>query len=218
VADPQLWRLEVTSRGQLHAVSRAVVGKWSVHSAPARKGNEHARQDHHHARWGRYAPRESSERGRGWHPPAAPRVVGVPPGAPSPTNLTPLRTCLQRGRRPRGGATTRIRILLVAVVAGVMLAMPTAAAARVRLVSVTSPIGPGYYARLTAAVSPLRTCSIVVNYLSGPSHAAGLYPKRPVNGRVSWTWKVGTRTTPGRWPITVSCGSAGTLHTSFVVR
>src|SRR6266516_614707 len=46
----------------------------------------------------------------------------------------------------------------------------------------------------------------------------GIYPKRPVGGRVSWTWKVGTRTTPGRWPIVVSCGSAGTLRTSFVVR
>jgi len=54
-----------------------------------------------------------------------------------------------------------------------------------------------------------------VYYKSGPSHAAGLYPKRPVGGRVSWTWKVGTRTTPGRWPIRVSCGSAGSFRTSF---
>jgi hypothetical protein len=98
------------------------------------------------------------------------------------------------------------------------LALPSGAAARVRLVSVTSPIGAGSYATLRAAVSPARTCSITVEYYSGPSHAAGLYPKRPVGGRVSWTWKVGTRTTPGRWPIIVSCGSAGTLRTSFVVR
>jgi len=98
------------------------------------------------------------------------------------------------------------------------LAIPATAAARVRLISVTSPIGAGSYARLTASVSPSRTCSITVEYKSGPSHAAGLYPKPPVGGRVSWTWKVGTRTTPGRWPIVVSCGSAGTLHTSFVVR
>jgi hypothetical protein len=98
------------------------------------------------------------------------------------------------------------------------LAIPTTAAARVRLVSVTSPIGAGSYAHLTAAVSPSRTCSITVYYKSGASHASGLYPKRPVRGRVSWTWKVGTRTTPGRWPIVVSCGSAGTLRTSFVVR
>jgi hypothetical protein len=77
---------------------------------------------------------------------------------------------------------------------------------------------PGDYATLTAAVSPARRCSIVVYYKSGPSRAQGLYSKTPSAGRVSWTWKVGTNTTPGRWAITVSCGSAGTLRTSFLVR
>jgi hypothetical protein len=112
----------------------------------------------------------------------------------------------------------RTRWLLLISVLAVGLALPASASARVRLVHVTSPISAGSYATLTASVSPSRTCSITVNYLSGPSHAQGLYPKRPVSGRVSWTWKVGTRTTPGRWAITVSCGSAGTLHTSFLVQ
>ena len=116
-------------------------------------------------------------------------------------------------------STARMKLRLVVTLAFLLvLAVPSTAAARVRLVSVTSPIGAGSYARLTASVSPSRTCSITVHYKSGPSHAAGLYAKRPVGGRVSWTWKVGTRTTPGRWPIVVSCGSAGTLRTSFVVR
>jgi hypothetical protein len=44
---------------------------------------------------------------------------------------------------------------------------------------------------------------------------AGLDAKRGT--RLSWTWKVGTRTTPGRWPIVVGCGAAATLRTSFVV-
>jgi len=111
----------------------------------------------------------------------------------------------------------RLRLLIVAVLVTAVLTIPTTASARVRLVHVTSPIGAGSYARLTAAVSPSRTCSITVIYHSGPSHAAGLYPKRPFGGRVSWTWKVGSRTTPGRWPIIVRCGSAGMLRTSFVV-
>jgi hypothetical protein len=107
------------------------------------------------------------------------------------------------------------RIVLVAVLA-VIIALPaTAASARVRLVSVTSPIRHGSYATLTVTVSPARACSITVFYKSGPSHAAGLYLKS--GSRISWTWKVGTRTTPGRWPIRVHCGSAGTLSTSFVV-
>jgi hypothetical protein len=86
-----------------------------------------------------------------------------------------------------------------------------------RLVRVTSPVSRGDYATLVARVVPSRTCSITVYYKSGPSTAQGLYPKRPRLGRVSWTWKVGTRTTPGRWPIRVSCGSAGAFRTSFVV-
>jgi hypothetical protein len=93
--------------------------------------------------------------------------------------------------------------------------MPATASARVRLLSVTSPIRHGAYATLTVAVTPARTCSITVYYKSGPSSAVGLYPKG--GSRISWTWKVGTRTTPGRWPIIVSCGSAGSLRTSFVV-
>jgi hypothetical protein len=104
-------------------------------------------------------------------------------------------------------------VLGLAVVAA--LALPVSAAATVRLVSVTSPIHHGSYATLSVAVSRRATCSITVYYKRGPSVAQGLYPKR--GSRISWTWKVGTRTTPGRWPIIVNCGSAGTLRTSFVV-
>ncbi len=106
----------------------------------------------------------------------------------------------------------RVALTIAVVLA---LVLPAAASARVRPVSITSPISAGSYATLTVAVSPARTCSITVYYKSGPSSAAGLYPKR--GSRISWTWKVGTRTTPGRWAIVVSCGSAGTLRTSFVV-
>ena len=105
---------------------------------------------------------------------------------------------------------------LLVVVTALALIVPATADARVRLVSVSSG-SPGDYATLVASVAPARRCSITVHYKSGPSRAQGLSPKSPVNGRVSWTWKIGTNTTPGRWPITVSCGSAGTLRTSFVV-
>lgn len=97
------------------------------------------------------------------------------------------------------------------------LVLPATAQASVKLVRVSTAY-PGDYATLTAAVSPARRCSITVYYKSGPSRAQGLYAKIPRAGRVSWTWKVGTNTTAGRWRITVSCGSAGVLRTSFVVR
>lgn len=51
-------------------------------------------------------------------------------------------------------------------------------------------------------------CTIEVDYASGVSTAQGLTPKTSSSsGSVSWTWKVGGRTTPGTWPITVSCGN-----------
>jgi hypothetical protein len=110
----------------------------------------------------------------------------------------------------------RLKVMLVLLVLTAGLVATSAADARVRLVSVTRGV-PGSDATLVASVSPARTCSITVHYKSGPSRAKGLYPKRPVRGRVSWSWRVGTNTTPGRWKITVSCGSAGSLNTSFVV-
>ena len=71
---------------------------------------------------------------------------------------------------------------------------------------------------IIAHVVPARRCTITVLYMSGSSHAGGLNPKRPRHGRVSWTWMVGTNTTAGRWPIYVSCGSAGIFQTHFKVR
>ncbi|MDB5179711.1 MAG: hypothetical protein JWN12_343 [Candidatus Saccharibacteria bacterium] len=66
----------------------------------------------------------------------------------------------------------------------------------------------GQYATLTANTLPSSTCNIVVNYYSGPSTAAGLYTKTSDgNGNIQWSWIVGTRTSSGSWPITVTCSS-----------
>jgi hypothetical protein len=111
------------------------------------------------------------------------------------------------------------RLLFLAASATVFLILAAPTAASVRLVSVTSPAYRGNDATLVARVSSSGvTCSIRVRYRTVWSRAKGLKPtRRPVSGRVSWTWRVGTNTTPGRWPIVVSCGSAGTLRTSFRV-
>jgi hypothetical protein len=111
----------------------------------------------------------------------------------------------------------RLLILAASGAAFLVLAAPTAASVRLSGIS-PQPAHCGNPVTLTARVSSSSvTCSITVNYKSGPSRAKGLYRKRPVRGRVSWTWLVGTRTTPGRWGIVVTCGSAGTLRTSFRV-
>ena len=110
--------------------------------------------------------------------------------------------------------------LAVVFVAGALLIVPATATASLRLVSVTSSVSAGAhttltYTTLTVSVSSSRvSCSVTVAYKSARSHATALYRQRPHAGRVSWTF--GPRTTPGRWLISVSCGSAGSLRVSIV--
>ncbi|SRR6266851_490414 len=91
----------------------------------------------------------------------------------------------------------------------------------ITLISVTSPAAPFTDATLTISTTPGANCSITVHYKSGPSRAKGLVPKVASNsGRVSWTWRVGSNTTPGRWPIVVTCEKGtdrGELRTEFQV-
>jgi hypothetical protein len=112
-----------------------------------------------------------------------------------------------------------VRKVVAALAAMAVLVVAAPSFASVRLVGISpQPAHRGNPVTLTARVSSSRVrCSIAVYYKTTVSHAKGLYPKRPTRGRVSWTWLVGTRTTPGRWPIVVRCGSAGTLRTSFRV-
>ncbi|GAI38145.1 unnamed protein product, partial [marine sediment metagenome] len=57
-----------------------------------------------------------------------------------------------------------------------------------------------------------------VNYKTGASKAAGLEPKiSDENGYCIWSWKVGTRTTPGDWEIVITVEGAGQIVTYFTV-
>jgi hypothetical protein len=78
---------------------------------------------------------------------------------------------------------------------------------RVTIISLPAT-GQGNPVTATARTAPGANCTIDVEYKSGPSHAAGLGPKTASSaGAVSWTWLVGTRTTPGDWPVTVTCST-----------
>jgi hypothetical protein len=84
------------------------------------------------------------------------------------------------------------------------------AALSLQIVSVTSPVRPGAHATLVAKTAPGAECAITVYYKSGPSTAQGLYAKTAdSSGNVSWTWMVGTRTTPGSWRIVVIASLGG---------
>jgi hypothetical protein len=88
---------------------------------------------------------------------------------------------------------------------------PSPAAQQTVVTFVNAPltVGRGSNATLQVKTAPNTSCSIEVDYKSGPSTAAGLVVKTSDGaGNVNWTWKVGANTTPGAWPITVTCGAA----------
>jgi hypothetical protein len=62
-------------------------------------------------------------------------------------------------------------------------------------------------ASLTVRVAPAARCTIAVVYDATVSRARGLGARR--GGTITWTWRVGASTHPGRWPVTVECGKSG---------
>jgi micrococcal nuclease len=90
------------------------------------------------------------------------------------------------------------------------------------IVSVTSPVQPFTDAAIRIKTAPTAQCRITVMYKSGPSRARGLHPKEgDATGHVEWQWRVGSNTTPGRWPIRIACNKGSDVaevETSFEVR
>ena len=88
---------------------------------------------------------------------------------------------------------------------------PTPVAGQITVTFVSGPltVARGHSATLQVRTAPNTSCSIEVDYKSGPATAAGLGPATSsAAGNVSWTWRVGANTTPGSWPITVTCSGA----------
>ncbi|MDD3520460.1 MAG: thermonuclease family protein, partial [Actinomycetota bacterium] len=88
----------------------------------------------------------------------------------------------------------------------------------VEIISLTSPVAQGANATIGISTAPGAMCNITVYYKSGPSEAQGLFPKQADgNGNCSWTWKVGTRTTPGDWRIVINVDGIGSKEIYFTV-
>lgn len=90
-----------------------------------------------------------------------------------------------------------------------------------KLVSITSPVSRGGYVQLIVRTSVARSlCNIRVRYRSRPPIAnPDLRQKGALfAGILQWRWKMPANATRGTWSADLSCGTAGTLHTTFVVR
>jgi hypothetical protein len=92
----------------------------------------------------------------------------------------------------------------------------------VRLSSLTSPVHTGKDVRILVKTAANANCQITVTNQSGPIKAPGLFPKSADRkGQVRWTWRVPSNSTPGVWPITVTCAAGkqqGTLKSLLVVQ
>ena len=114
----------------------------------------------------------------------------------------------------------RFRVSVITLLLALTATAIWAADLRVSVVSLSSPVAPSGDATLEIQTTPGASCSITVLYKSGPSRAKGLGLKMADGkGRVVWQWRVGT--TPGEWPIIVSCSKGAErrqLRTAFEVR
>jgi Protein of unknown function (DUF4236) len=92
----------------------------------------------------------------------------------------------------------------------------------VKVTSRTASVTRNSIASVSIKTAVRAACSIVVEYTSGPSKATGLGDKTASStGGITWSWKVGSNTTRGTWPIHISCDlgdRSGSIDTSFTVR
>jgi micrococcal nuclease len=79
------------------------------------------------------------------------------------------------------------------------------------VISYTENTLQGEIASITIQGKPNTEYVITVTYKSGPSQAQGLEPQTSnASGKVTWSWKVGSRTTPGPYPIEIKGGGEST--------
>jgi hypothetical protein len=94
---------------------------------------------------------------------------------------------------------------------------PAATTDSVTVTGSTLNVNHGQYASVTINTSPGAEGTIEVDYNSGPSTAAGLYPQTAdSSGSITWTWKVGTRTAPGTYPVIITINGTTTTETLTV--
>ena len=88
--------------------------------------------------------------------------------------------------------------------------MPTSTTLTAMITDLTSPVKAGATAMAKVQTVPGAVCAIDVQYLTTTHTTAGLGDiTADDTGAVSWTWQVGGQTTPGSWPVVVTCASGG---------
>jgi hypothetical protein len=88
---------------------------------------------------------------------------------------------------------------------------PAAPELAVKVTKAPGSVVQGATATVTISTTKAASCDIDVVYYSGSSTAKGLETKTAdLKGGASWKWLVGSKTTKGKWPVTISyCAESG---------
>lgn len=139
-------------------------------------------------------------------------LTSQPPATAAPaTQVPPTAAPTQAPTQPPTTAPTQ------APTQAPTIAPTQPAAATLTILSYPEIVHRNEMATVKIQGAPNTNYSITVYYKSGPSEAAGLETKiSDANGYVSWTWKVGGRTSAGTFRIVVS-GGGETKSVNFTV-
>ena len=87
---------------------------------------------------------------------------------------------------------------------------------RIQIVSFTEEVKRGGMASLEIKGDPYAVYSIEVHLKSGFSTSSALKPKEAdADGTVRWEWRIGSRTTPGRFMVTVHRENKQNLNVTY---
>lgn len=87
-----------------------------------------------------------------------------------------------------------------------------------QLIKIKSPVTRGGHAHIVAHANAANICRITVYSKSGRLQSRRLTPEDPGSDyRLAWEWLMPTKTRLGAWHVRISCGSAGSLQTTFRV-
>lgn len=130
----------------------------------------------------------------------------LPPTTPSSTT-TPPTPSLSTTVAPATTSPTTTPPAIIPSTAVPTTPAPTVSAEGILFVKWPETVSRNEIAEVTIQAKPNTQYTITVYYKSGPSTAKGLEPQTSdSNGYVTWTWKVGGKTSPGTFRITVSGG------------
>jgi hypothetical protein len=111
-------------------------------------------------------------------------------------------------------------VLTTTAMAALLAATPASGiAGPPELIHINSPVARGGHAWVDARAWAPNICGITVSSRGHELHRKAFKPEDPTqtDGRLVWGWEMPSNARLGTWHVRISCGSAGSLNTTFRV-